>query len=109
MLHILMVQDVVSVWDYWRKWDWANLKVLFPGAVVGILAGYFLAAHVSDAAFKLALGIISLLFGARYLLPRGPHDPKPAHPQAGLFWGAMSGFTSMSANACQRPFQTYVL
>ena len=109
MLPILMVQDVVSVWAYWRKWDWANLKVLFPGAVVGILAGYFLAAYVSDAVFKLALGVISLLFGARYLLPSGPQVPKPVHLQAGLFWGAMSGFTSMIANAGAPPFQIYVM
>lgn len=109
MLPILMVQDVVSVWAYWRKWDWANLKVLFPGALVGIAAGYFLAAYVSDAAFKLALGIISLAFGARYLLLTIPAVPKPAHPQAGLLWGAMSGFTSMIANTGAPPFQIYVM
>lgn len=109
MLPILMVQDVVSVWAYWRKWDWANLKVLFPGAFVGILAGYLLAAYVSDAAFKLALGAISLLFGARYLLSSGSETPKPVHLQAGLFWGAMAGFTSMIANAGAPPFQIYVM
>jgi len=68
MLPILIVQDIVSVWAYWRKWDNANLKVLFPGAFIGIFAGYLLAAYVSDAAVKLALGIISLVFGSRYLL-----------------------------------------
>ena len=109
MLPILMVQDVVSVWAYWRKWDWANLKVLFPGALVGIAAGYFLAVYVSDAAFKLALGVVSLIFGARYLLAKAPEVPKPANPSAGLFWGAMSGFTSMVANAGAPPFQIYVM
>jgi uncharacterized membrane protein YfcA len=109
MLPILMVQDVVSVWAYWRKWDWANLKVLFPGALAGIAAGYFLAAYVSDAAFKLALGIVALVFGARYLLAKAPEVPKPVHLQAGLFWGAMAGFTSMIANAGAPPFQIYVM
>jgi uncharacterized membrane protein YfcA len=109
MLPILMVQDLVSVWAYWRKWDWANLKVLFPGAFVGILAGYLLAAYVSDAAFKLALGAISLLFGARYLLAGEPETPKPVHLQGGLFWGAMAGFTSMIANAGAPPFQISVM
>src|SRR6476660_8387882 len=103
MLPILMVQDVVSVWAYWRKWDWANLKVLFPGALIGIAAGYFLAVYVSDAAFKLALGVVSLVFGARYLFAKPPELPKPGNPQAGLFWGAMSGFTSMIANAGAPP------
>ena len=104
MLPILMVQDLVSVWAYWRKWDWANLKVLFPGAFVGILAGYLLAAYVSDAAFKMALGAISLLFGARYLLAGEPETPKPVHLRGGLFWGAMAGFTSMIAHAGGPPF-----
>jgi uncharacterized protein len=108
MLPILMVQDVVSVCAYWRKWDWANLRVLFPGALVGIVAGYLLAAYVSDAAFRLSLGLVSLVFGARYLLSKAAEVPKPAHPQAGVFWGAMAGFTSMIANTGAPPFQIYV-
>lgn len=109
MLPILMVQDVVSVSAYWRKWDTANLKVLFPGAVVGIAAGYFLAAYVSDAAIKLVLGVIALVFGARHLLRESTDISTPASPKAGLFWGAMAGFTSMIANAGQPPFQVYVM
>ena len=108
MLPILIVQDVVSVWAYWRKWDWGNLKVLLPGAFVGIVAGYLLAAHVSEAAFKLALGVISLAFGARYLFSKAAEAPKRAVPHAGLFWGAMAGFTSMIANNGAPPFQIYV-
>ena len=109
MLPILIVQDVVSVWAYWRKWDWGNLKVLFPGAFVGILAGYLLAAHVSEAAFTLALGIVSFVFGARYLFSLAPEVAKPGDPKAGVFWGAMSGFTSMVANIGAPPFQIYVV
>jgi uncharacterized membrane protein YfcA len=109
MLPILMVQDVVSVWAYWGKWDKANLKVLFPGAVLGIFAGYLLAAYVSDAAFKLALGIVSLIFGVRNMLHKGPEVPKPVNPRAGVFWGAMAGFTSMIANIGGPPFQIHVM
>ena len=109
MLPILMIQDVVSVWAYWRKWDWANLKIMLPGALAGIAAGYLLAAHVSDAAFKLALGVVSLVFGARYLLSAAHSVAKPANAQTGLFWGALSGFTSMIANIGGPPFQIYVM
>ena len=109
MLPILMVQDVVSVWAYWRKWDPANLKVLFPGALVGIAAGYFLAAYVDDAAIKLVLGVIALVFGTRHFLGEKTDVSKTANPKAGVFWGAVSGFTSMIANAGQPPFQVYVM
>ena len=108
MLPILIVQDVVSVWAYWRKWDWGNLKVLFPGAFVGIVLGYLLAAYVSESAFKLALGVISLAFGARYLFANAAEAPKRAASHAGLFWGAIAGFTSMIANNGAPPFQIYV-
>ena len=35
-LPILLVQDAISVWVYRRDWDWWNLKVMTPGAVIGI-------------------------------------------------------------------------
>jgi uncharacterized membrane protein YfcA len=108
MLPILMVQDVVSVSAYWRQWDWANLKVLFPGALIGIVAAYMLAAYVSDAAFELALGVISVVFAARNLIAKTPPEAKKAEPAAGVFWGAVSGFTSMIANTGAPPFQIYV-
>jgi uncharacterized membrane protein YfcA len=108
MLPILMVQDVVSVWAYWRKWDWHNLKVLVPGAFVGIAAAYLVAAYVSEAVFELSLGVIAFVFGLRHLLSKEEATAKTPDPKAGLFWGAMSGFTSMIANTGAPPFQIYV-
>lgn len=108
MLPILMVQDVVSVWAYWRKWDWPNLKVLIPGACVGIAVAYLVAAYVSEAAFELSLGLIAFVFGARHLLSKEEATAKPANPKAGVFWGAAAGFTSMIANTGAPPFQIYV-
>ena len=44
MLPILIVQDVVTVWAYRHAWDRRNLAILMPSAILGILAGYLLAA-----------------------------------------------------------------
>jgi len=112
MLPILMVQDVVTVWAYRRTWDGRNLAALFPGAVLGIAAGYLLAARVSDHAVELALGAISIAFALRRLVAeRGGRSPPAARPgpAAGLFWGGVCGFTSMVAHAGGPPFQIYVL
>ena len=111
MLPILIVQDVVSVWAYRRSWDRRNLSILLPGAVLGILFGYLLAAKVSDVAIQLAVGVISVAFALRRLiLERGAAAPaSSASRPAGWFWGAVSGFTSMIANAGGPPFQIYVL
>jgi uncharacterized membrane protein YfcA len=54
LLPILMVQDVISVWTYRRTWSGWNLKVMLPGAVIGVAAAWVLAAHVSDVALRLA-------------------------------------------------------
>ena len=75
-LPILMVQDVISVWAYWRKWDKRNLMILLPSATIGIVLGYLLAAKVSDGAFYLALGLISAVFGARNLFAKRHHAQK---------------------------------
>jgi uncharacterized membrane protein YfcA len=111
-LPILIVQDVVSVWAYRYTWDKRNVVILVVGATSGILTGYLLAAQVSDAAIKLAVGLISIAFAIRRLvLERGGREPKatPADVPRGMFWGWVTGFTSMIAHAGGPPFQIYVM
>ncbi len=107
-LPILMVQDVISVTAYWRKWDGRNLAILLPGAAAGILLAYLFAAYVTDAALYVVLGLISAVFGLRSLFAKDI-TPKKGGVPAGLFWGGTSGFVSMIANAGAPPFQLYVL
>ena len=112
MLPILIVQDLVSVWAYRRHWDRRSLAALLPGAVIGIGLGYLLAARVPDAAVELAVGLISVgfalrrVYAERFAVPA--IRPKPSRA-AGWFWGAVSGFTSLIANAGGPPFQVYIL
>ena len=40
LLPILILQDAVGVWVYRRTWDGSILKVMLPGAAVGIGLGY---------------------------------------------------------------------
>src|SRR5919107_1086302 len=50
LLPILIAQDVVSVAAFRKSWDPWILLVMLPGAVVGIVLGYVLAAAVSSSA-----------------------------------------------------------
>ena len=111
MLPILMVQDVVTVWAYRRDFDRRSLTTLLPGAALGILAGYLLAARVPDAAVALAVGLISIGFASSRLVGarRGPAPPTRPGFGPGTVWGAASGFTSMIAHAGGPPFQIYML
>lgn len=111
MLPLLIAQDVVTVWSYRREFDRRNLATLAPGALLGILAGYLLAAKVSDAAVGLAVGLISIGFALRRMLGDGKREPVATQAGwgAGGFWGFLCGFTSMIAHAGGPPFQIYVM
>ncbi|AMJ61260.1 sulfite exporter TauE/SafE family protein [Bosea sp. PAMC 26642] len=111
MLPLLISQDVVTVWSYRREFDRRILATLLPGALIGILAGYLLAAKVSDAAVGLAVGMISIGFAMRNLLGLAGAQAKVRRAGfgAGTLWGAICGFTSMIAHAGGPPFQIYVM
>jgi uncharacterized membrane protein YfcA len=113
MLPILIVQDSVAVWAYRRTFDRRNLKILLPSAAVGVVLGYLLAEYVSDAGLALAVGLLSVGFAVRQLAfsrhaALTPRE-RPAGVLAGWFWGVLTGFTSMIANAGGPTFQVYVM
>lgn len=112
LLPILILQDAVSVWVYRRSWDGAILKVMLPGAAIGILLGWFFATRVSETAVLGVLGAISILFGLQRLwVERGNAVVLPSNSPGwvGVLFGIASGFTSQIAHAGSPPFQMWVL
>jgi hypothetical protein len=111
MLPVLISQDVVSVWSYRRDFDRRTLATMLPGAALGILAGYLLAARVAEGVVVLAVGLISVTFALRNLLGGGGAELQPTRSnfRQGSVWGALSGFTSMIAHAGGPPFQIYTM
>lgn len=119
LLPILLVQDAVGVWAFRKSWDRRILAIALPGAAVGILLGYLLAAKVSQSAILGVLGAISIGFALwrLWLGRRGAVErlakARPRGPRAdaalGLSLSVASGFTSQVAHAGQPPFQMWVL
>ena len=109
LLPIVLCQDVISVHAYWREWSGWNLKILLPGAVFGLVLGYLFAAHVSDDAIRILIGLTALIFVATTWLR--PARPKPAQSGvvAGLFWGTVAGFLSFASQGGGPPFQVFTL
>src|ERR1700734_4352294 len=62
LLPILIVQDIISVWNYHRAWSAWNLKVLLPGPVLGVGGGCLFAIYFSNAVIELTIGSIALVF-----------------------------------------------
>ncbi len=111
VLPVLIVQDWVSVWAFRRDFSPRNLLILIPASIIGVAAGWLLAAHVSEDVVRMAVGVISIAFVA-YMLIRDRLGLAPvATPgvPTGLLWGSLAGFTSFISHAGAPPFQVYVM
>ena len=112
LLPILIAQDVVGVSAFRKSWDGSILIAMLPGAVVGILLGYLLAAKVSGSAVMAVLGGVPILFGIyRLWIERGGRIAASSNSPAwvGSLFGVATGFTSQIAHAGGPPFQMWVM
>ncbi|MHC5655933.1 sulfite exporter TauE/SafE family protein [Stappia sp. ICDLI1TA098] len=110
MLPILVVMDWSGLIAYWRNFDKESLRILLPGALIGITVGYFTAAVVSDAHVRLLVGIVAVLFALNAFVGRArATEPRPHRPWVGRFWGMVSGFTSFVSHTGGPPYQIYML
>ncbi len=111
MLPIMIVQDAAAVWVYRKEWDGRVIAIMLPGAILGIGIAWALAAHISEATVRLALGLITIVFVLYNVIgaARVEREIGSAKVPAGLFWGALSGFTSTICQAGGPPYQIYVL
>ncbi|WP_099865424.1 sulfite exporter TauE/SafE family protein [Pararhizobium haloflavum] len=114
LLPILIVMDMVGLWTWRHDNDRKTLAIMLPGALVGIAAGWALAAYVTDTMIRLIVGLVALWFVVDYLVKQrmAARNGQAAGRQrvaAGSFWGALSGFTSFIAHAGGPPYQIYAL
>ena len=108
LLPILMAQDVVSIWWYRRDWDGWNLKVMLPGAVLGVGLAWAVGSVVPDNVVRLIIGVIGVTFVLNSWFGKVPPPGRPS-AASGMFWGAGAGFTSTIASAGMPPFSIHVL
>jgi uncharacterized membrane protein YfcA len=109
------VQDAAAVWVYRRAWDRRIFAIVVAGSVIGIGIAWAVASVISEAAVRLFIGGITILFclyswiGPKQVADELDRDiGRPGVP-GGLFWGAMSGFTSTICQAGSPPYQMYVM
>jgi uncharacterized membrane protein YfcA len=111
MLPIMIVQDMNAVWVYRRDWNGRILAIVIPGALVGIAAAGWLAAYISESAVRVFIGVTTIVFViySFTVMMRVPRPASAGSVPAGIFWGALSGFTSTICQAGGPPYQMYVL
>jgi uncharacterized membrane protein YfcA len=109
LLPILVVMDAFVVKTYWGVYDRLALKLLLPGAMLGILLGYLTADAMSDDWMRVVIGIISTAFGLQSLMGWNSRGSREHNSVAGGFFGTLAGFTSFSIHAGGPPFTMYLL
>jgi len=109
LLPILVVMDVLAVKTYWGIFDRRALRLLLPGALVGIIIGYFSADAMNDDYMRVLIGALSLAFGLQNLLHLQSRASREHHPVTGGLFGVLAGFTSFSIHAGGPPFTMYLM
>jgi len=111
LLPILIVQDIVSVWNFRHSWDKWIVAWMLPGALGGVGLGWAFAEILPASAVMAALGLITLGFGLwRLWIERGGRIVTASNSPGwvGMLFGVMTGFTSQVAHAGGPPFQMWV-
>ncbi|WP_417280278.1 sulfite exporter TauE/SafE family protein [Celeribacter sp.] len=111
LLPVLIVMDGVSLMS-WRGWfDRVTLKLVLPGAVLGIGIGWATAEIVSDAAVRLIVGLVAGAFVCRAMFARlwGKRIVVGHRPWLGRILGTVAGYTSFVAHAGGPPLQLYLM
>lgn len=109
LLPIYVVTDMFGLWFYRRDYSGRNLAIIIPSAMLGIAFGWATASVMSEAAVTLLVGLIGVGFCLNMWLRRADAQKRPADVPRGVFWGALSGFTSFVSHSGAPPFQVYVL
>lgn len=103
LLVLLIVGDLVAIWTYRRDVDVKALLRLIPSVVVGLVIGAAFLAYSNDVVMRRSIGVILLTLTALtlYLMKRGTlsSDDTLTNPSIRGVYGALGGFTSMTANA----------
>lgn len=110
LLPVYIISDMFGLYAYRAAYDRRVLAIVLPGAVAGIGLGWATAHLVPEAAVTLLIGVIGVAFALNLLLRRGALGAaRRAEVAPGLFWGAVTGFTSFVSHSGAPPYQVYTL
>jgi hypothetical protein len=98
---LVILSDPISLRYFWRQWDGAQLRLLMPASVVGVLVGAFVLAGLPERQLKHLIGLAALTLALAQLpwllaRVRRVHElPLPV----GLLVGFVSGIASVIAHS----------
>ena len=110
VLPILILSDMVAVYRFRKNFDSETLKLLVPGAAIGIFIGSITFMYFSESLLKLIIGLMGFLFAGHYFLfkTRNIISLKKSFLKGGTC-SIISGFTSFCVHAGGTPLSVYLL
>lgn len=109
MLPILMMADVMGVWYYRKHASWPHLKLLFPWAAAGVIAGTVAGFFMDEIIFKAIMAVTIIISVIIMIwLEQKPHQV-PTARWFGALCGMSGGFTSMIGNLAGSVMAVYFL
>tara|TARA_R110001583_G_scaffold73640_2_gene204867 strand:+ start:1147 stop:1902 length:756 start_codon:yes stop_codon:yes gene_type:complete len=109
LLPILVVMDAVALWSFRGQWDKANLKIILPGAMLGIVIGSIGFRYLSEDMIRILIGFIAVAFCLNYWFKPVTQTQRGPDRLRGSIWGAVAGFTSFGIHAGGPPINIYLL
>lgn len=110
LMPILLVMDLIIVWQYRARWNRAIVTMLLPGAAMGLMLGAISFQWMSADVIRFAVGVLALFFVAQFIWNqrqyRSSHSPNIGSVFA---LGALSGFASFVAHAGGPPVKGILL
>jgi uncharacterized protein len=107
---VLCISDIVAL-RYWRPstWSMPDLKVLIPGQLLGIGAGYLFMRIANRHLVAVVIALVTLWFAVLWLKGGGQIRPRPRSTVKGVAAGMASGVGSMIAHSGGPPVAMYLL
>jgi len=111
LLPVLLVMDFIACWVWRKSWDKPMVWMMLPAGLAGVVAGWMMAAYVSDAVVRLVIGGIATVYLIQYVSGlRGAEVlAKPQDPIKASVWGFLSGYGSFVAHSGGPAYQIYAM
>lgn len=109
LLPVYVLSDMFALYAYRASFNARVLAILAVGVTLGVGFGWATASITPEWAVTLLVGAIGLVFSLNLLLRRTAPPARQADAPRGIFWGALTGFTSFVSHSGAPPFQVYVL
>ena len=110
VLPILILSDMVAVYKFRKNFDGETLKLLIPGAAIGIFIGSITFTFFSESLLKFIIGLMGFMFAGHYFLFKSKKivPLKKSFIKGGIC-SVISGFTSFCVHAGGTPLNVYLL